>query len=99
MLSKQDILRYLRENKNLFQSKYHVVKLGLFGSFARGEETEKSDIDILVEFDNEAEDIFGKRLDIIDIITEKFTRHVDLCIESGIKPVFKKIILDETVYV
>ncbi|WP_229704111.1 nucleotidyltransferase family protein, partial [Caldalkalibacillus thermarum] len=36
--------------KPILQEKYNVRKIGVFGSFARGEQTGKSDIDILVEF-------------------------------------------------
>jgi predicted nucleotidyltransferase len=46
MLTREDILTILRDNKFRFAEKYGVTKLGLFGSFARNEATEQSDVDV-----------------------------------------------------
>jgi len=48
MLKRQDILNYLTAHKKEFQEKYNVEKIGLFGSYARGEAHEGSDIDIVI---------------------------------------------------
>ena len=48
MLKKEDILNYLTQHKKEFQEKYNIEKIGLFGSYARGEAHEDSDIDIVV---------------------------------------------------
>jgi predicted nucleotidyltransferase len=47
------ILEILRNN-NAILKKHHISKIGLFGSYARGEEKGTSDIDLLVEFDEKA---------------------------------------------
>jgi uncharacterized protein len=47
------ILEILRNNDDILK-KHHVSKIGLFGSYARGEEKVSSDIDLLVEFDENA---------------------------------------------
>jgi predicted nucleotidyltransferase len=49
MLSQQDILNYLTQHKKEFQEKYNIEKIGLFGSYARGEAHKDSDIDIYVK--------------------------------------------------
>ena len=49
MLTREDVLQILRENKDRFAEKYGVTKIGLFGSFARNEATEESDVDVCVE--------------------------------------------------
>ena len=49
MIQKQDILLYLSNNKELFYNRFSIIKLGIFGSFARNEQTENSDIDIIIE--------------------------------------------------
>ena len=49
MLTRDDILQILLDNKERFAEKYGVTKLGLFGSFARNEATEESDVDVCVE--------------------------------------------------
>lgn len=43
------------------KSRFHVKRIGLFGSFARGEEKDTSDVDIMVEF----EDVFGRRVELV----------------------------------
>ena len=49
MLTLQNILQILRQHKPELQRKYPLGRMGVFGSYARGEATEKSDIDIAVE--------------------------------------------------
>ena len=49
MLTRENVLQILRENKDRFAEKYGVTKIGLFGSFARNEAPEESDIDVCVE--------------------------------------------------
>ncbi|TKI69392.1 nucleotidyltransferase family protein [Sulfurimonas crateris] len=47
-MTKSNIIDYLKQHYNEFHSKYNVEKIGLFGSYARDEATEDSDIDIAV---------------------------------------------------
>jgi len=49
MHSLQNILQILKQHKPELQRKYPVAGIGVFGSYARGEATEKSDIDIAVD--------------------------------------------------
>ena len=49
MLTQQDILNYLTQHKKEFQEKYNIEKIGLFGSYARNEANNESDIDIFVK--------------------------------------------------
>ena len=49
MLNQEDILSYLTEHKKEFQEKYNIEQIGLFGSYARNEAHEYSDIDIYVK--------------------------------------------------
>jgi len=62
--------------------RYHVKKAGIFGSVARGEETEESDIDILVEIDDRMSllDFVGLKLELEDALGKK----VDLGNTAGI---------------
>ena len=50
MKTRTEIARALRDALPLLASRFHVKRLGLFGSYVRGEQTETSDVDILVEF-------------------------------------------------
>ncbi len=47
-MTKQNILTYLFNQKDEFYEKFGITKLGLFGSYARGDATEESDIDLYV---------------------------------------------------
>ncbi len=74
-MNKDIILSYLKEHKNEFMEKYNVEKIGLFGSYARGEAREDSDIDIfvrmkpdlftMVELKEQIERDLQKKVDII----------------------------------
>ncbi len=51
MKTLEEIKRILTEHKDEIWEKYGVIKIGIFGSFARDEQKEVSDVDILVEFE------------------------------------------------
>lgn len=99
MITKEHILSYLAEKKEDFFSDYQLVKLGLFGSFARGEQTEDSDIDLIVEFQPHTENLTEKKLRIKSFVKQRFNREVDVCREKYIKPYFKFQILQSAIYV
>ena len=48
-MNREDIIRFISEHKTEFEQEFGVTKIGLFGSYARGEVHEESDIDIVVE--------------------------------------------------
>jgi predicted nucleotidyltransferase len=73
MTRKQEILAYLVNNKELFYEQFNVIKIGIFGSFARNEQTENSDIDILIEMPRAAKDIFEKKLQLKEMLKNLFT--------------------------
>lgn len=58
MIDSNKILFYLTSNKKRLEKKYHLIKIGIFGSVARGEQNEQSDIDIIVEFENGTQNLF-----------------------------------------
>jgi predicted nucleotidyltransferase len=98
MLDRDQILLYLQQNKENFHRLYGIQKIGLFGSFARNQQTEKSDVDIIIVMDSNTGNIFEKRLMLQELLMKAFSRQVDVCHEQAIKPVFRKIILKDTVY-
>src|ERR1044072_3274882 len=62
-----------------------VLRAYLFGSYARGEATDESDVDVLVELDyaNGGGD-FGNYLQMMDDLTDRFGRKVDLVSANGL---------------
>ncbi|MEM8901795.1 MAG: nucleotidyltransferase domain-containing protein [Bacteroidota bacterium] len=99
MLTREDILAFLTEKKEEFFSQYNLTKLGVFGSFARGEASSVSDIDLIIEFKPNTANLSDKKSALKDTIGSHFNREVDLCREKYIKPYFKKQILQSAIYV
>jgi len=99
MIKTEEILNFLRENKQFFRKIFCIKKIGLFGSFARGEQNENSDIDILIEMFEKTEEMFEKRMSLKNFISRHFSRNVDVCYAKAIKPMFKEIVFGEVIYV
>ena len=98
MTTRDQILSFIAQNKNLFRERFHIVRIGLFGSYARGDQKVDSDIDLLVEFEENTQDLFELKSQLKDFFKDKFEINVDICREKYIKPRIKKTILKETVY-
>ncbi|MCL6493709.1 MAG: nucleotidyltransferase domain-containing protein [Ignavibacterium sp.] len=73
-IDKLYILQFLRENKSYLLKEFGVTSISLFGSFARGEERDDSDIDFLVDMPAD----LHKLLSLIQFLEEKFNRKVDI---------------------
>jgi uncharacterized protein len=99
MTDSTQILDYLALNKERLRCEYHIIKIGLFGSMARNEQTRNSDIDLLVEFDEKTEDLYALKQMLKDEIQSVFKKPVDICREKYIKSFFKSQILSEVRYV
>ena len=98
MVGAKQILYYLSSNKDRFEKEYHLIKIGIFGSIARGDQNEKSDIDIIVEFEENTPDLYGIKLKLKDELQSIFNHSVDICREKYINPIFKTQILAEAKY-
>ncbi len=96
MIDKDIILNYLKEHKNEFMQKYSVEKIGLFGSFARNEAREDSDIDIFVKM---KPDLFTM-VELKEQIERDLQKKVDIIREhKHIKPFLLKMIQKDIIYV
>ena len=96
MLVQSEIENILTHLKPEITAKYFVDKIGYFGSFARNQQTEKSDIDILVEF---KKPIGWDFFDLQDLLEKKLNRKVDLVTINALKKQLKISILSEVKYV
>ena len=97
-LSLEAIKKFLGENKENIRHKFGVKKLGIFGSYLKGIEKLTSDIDILIEFE-EDKVTFKNYMGLKFFLEDSFDRKVDLVIIEDIKPLMKESILREAVYV
>jgi len=96
MKSKEEILKILRKNKSILHEKYPISYLGLFGSISRGDSTTKSDIDILVEFNNK---IGIEFIDLAEELETLLGMKVDLVSKRGIKSQYFTIIEEDLIHV
>ena len=96
MLTEEEILEKIEENRERIR-KYGVKRIGVFGSFVRGDQGSKSDIDILVEFE-EGKKTFDNYMDLKFFLEDLFRRRVDLVIVETIKPGLKPYILRSVRY-
>ena len=98
MKENKDIKIKLELLKPVLKERYQVETIGFFGSYARGEQNRKSDVDVLVEFSR------PNTIDLFDFIElEEFHSiqlgiKVDLVTKSALKPMIKDQILKETIY-
>jgi len=98
-VAKSDILAFLSKEKPQLERQYRVAKIGLFGSYARGEETEESDIDIILEFLPHTENLFEIKLSLKELIKKEFGKNVGLCREKYLKPYYRNQIIESAIYV
>jgi predicted nucleotidyltransferase len=94
-VTKQEVLEKLLECKPDLQVNFGVEKIGLFGSYSREEQTEDSDVDILVTFSNP---IGWEFIDLKDQLESVLQKKVDLVTMSAIKPQLKEKILREVIF-
>lgn len=93
-MTREEILKKVEENRETIRG-FGVRRLGIFGSYARGEQSEASDMDFLVEFEKKT---FDNYMDLKFFLEGLFGRSVDLVIAEAVKPRLRKPIFEETVY-
>jgi uncharacterized protein len=97
MKTLEEIKQILRQRKPLLQEHYRITQLGIFGSFARGEQTEESDVDVLIDYE-QAPTLF-KLVELRDYLSSVIGMKVDLVTQNGLKPRIRDRVLSEVVYV
>ena len=91
-----EILKRLEESVEAIK-KFGAKRIGIFGSYARGEEKEESDLDVLVDFEG-GKKTFDNYMDLKFFLEDLFGCKVDLVIREAIKPRLKPYILSEVRY-
>ena len=97
MKSQKKVEEVLKQHKKNLAEEYRVKEIGVFGSYVRGEQGKRSDVDILVEFE-EVPDLF-KFIELERYLKRILKKKVDLVEKNGLRPRLKDIILNEVVYV
>ncbi len=93
----RDLIAKLRELKPFVKARYKAKEISLFGSFVRGEQNAGSDIDVLVEFEEEADlfDLMGLTL----YLEETLQRKVDVVPKNALREELRESVLAELVQV
>ena len=96
MTTLDKIKKVITEEKDNLAKTYNVSRIGVFGSVVRGEDTEKSDVDILVDFSKPI-GIFDF-IDLEEYLSDKINKKVDLVSRKALKPNIGKRVINEVVY-
>lgn len=93
----KDIKNIINKSKPFLAEKYKVKDIGIFGSYARGEQKENSDLDVLVEFNERVG--FFKFLELEEYLRELLKVNIDLVTKKALKPRIGQNILNEVVMI
>ena len=99
MDTQAEVVNFLTTHKQFLQKKYNISKIALFGSFARNEMTKDSDVDLLIELDKNAKNIYDLKTALKNYLSNAFKRDVDLASIKYLKPYAKNEILKDALYV
>lgn len=95
-MSKKELIKLLSELKVEIRAKYKAKIVGLFGSYAREENTGQSDMDLLIENEGGMTlfDLAGLKI----FLEEKFNIEVDLATTGGLREEIKPYVYKEIIY-
>jgi uncharacterized protein len=97
--SKDDILSYIRSRKGALRSQYHVRKIALIGSFARNEQTSESDVDLLIDLEEDTPHIYEVKRSLRNELERQFGRKVEIASERYLRSYYRNEILRDAIYV
>jgi predicted nucleotidyltransferase len=92
-----EILDQLRGMRHELNEQYHVRTIGIFGSYSQEHQTEHSDLDLVVEFDQPIGMMAFVHLR--DLIADRLKIQVDLVTPDGLHPLIRDRVMHEVVYV
>ena len=94
-MDRAELLATLREHRDALAERFGVTSLALFGSYARDQATDASDIDILVRFDGPAtsKTYFGVQFYLEDLLG----RPIDLVTDKALRPRFRPYVEREAI--
>ena len=96
MKTLKEIEKILKENKAILAERFKVQEIGIFGSYVRGEQKEKSDVDILVSFYEPISLL--KLVSLENFLTDLTGVKVDIVPKEDIRSELKERILGEVIY-
>ena len=97
MITLTEIEKIINRHKPELENKFKVKEIGVFGSYVRGEQKRRSDLDILVAFKEPIG--FFEFLDLEEFLKNLLGVKVDLVSKKALKPIIGSYILKEIVYI
>ena len=97
MLTLENIETILKAHRRELEERFRVREIGVFGSYVRGEATERSDVDILVDF-YEVPSLLGF-IELEEYLEKLLGIKVDLVMKSALKPKIGEHVGREVIYV
>jgi uncharacterized protein len=82
MMTKEEIVKLLQEKHSYLAAEFGVRKIGLFGSYAKGQSGDDSDIDLIVEFERP---IGFRFIDLVDYLENLLSHKVDVLTPAGVQ--------------
>jgi predicted nucleotidyltransferase len=89
------VLDIIKEHEDEIKKRYSVRKIGVFGSYIRNDQTESSDLDILVEFDNPTLHNF---MGLVFYLGDLFQKKIDLVTTNALSPYMRPSVEEEVVW-
>ncbi len=89
------VIEILRNHEGEIKKKFGVRRIGIFGSFAREEQKENSDVDVLVEFEKPTFDNF---MNLAFFLEDLFRRKVDLVTQNSLSPYIGPRVKEEVIW-
>jgi uncharacterized protein len=98
MKTQAEVLQMLAQQKSSLLATYPITKIGIFGSYARGEQTETSDVDILVDYSDSQPPTLPKLIQLRDDLSQLLALKVDVVTPNGLKARIRDRVLAEVIY-
>jgi hypothetical protein len=95
-LNKEEIFKLLKQHKEKLK-KCHVLKIGIFGSVLRGNNTDESDVDFIVEFENGKKN-YDNFIELAFLLERLLQKKVDLLTIEALNPYIKPKILKDAYF-
>jgi hypothetical protein len=96
-LSLETLQTLLKQQEDVFRQRYRITEVGIFGSYARGEQTATSDVDVLVDYEQAPP--LSKLVELREYLSDLVGVPVDVVTKRGLKPRIREKVLAEVVYV
>lgn len=92
------IVEYLKKNKRFLYDRFGVTRMGIFGSFVRGDQVASSDIDMIVDIEKARKNIHSL-LQLKRYLEKELEKKIDLGFEHSLKPILRDKIKKQVIYV